>query len=97
MAKNGKVKTHTFKLGKYHIDICGGVQGLCDVPDRDNEAWRDTRKEMTILEGNTLEALEVATHESFHAEDIPEKFTHRDSPERIAKFLWRLGWRKRQI
>ena len=88
------IKTHTFKLGRYYITLSGGILGMCDTPDRTHNSWRDMKKEMIILEGVSLQSLDVAVHEAMHAEDIPEKYVHGGSPDRIAKFLWRLGWRK---
>jgi hypothetical protein len=87
------VRTHTFKLGKYHIHIGGPVMGCCDLPDDGK-----TVLHMHILDGNTLEALDVAIHEALHAMGIPDRHLHNsDGSSRtvaIARFLWRLGWRR---
>lgn len=81
------MKTHTFRLGRYHIEEANGLDGCCDVPG-------DDRLDMIVLKGNTLKALNTAIHEAMHAEDVPEFFVHGDTPDRIARFLWRLGWRR---
>tara|TARA_Y100000310_G_scaffold155934_1_gene155375 strand:+ start:1432 stop:1710 length:279 start_codon:yes stop_codon:yes gene_type:complete len=89
------VKTHTFKLGRYHISFCCGIDGVCDVPD--SKKWKDCRHDMIILEGGSYNALHSALHEAMHAEGIPDKYVHAeegDSVRRIARFLWRLGYRK---
>ena len=81
------VKTHTFRLGKYRIEEANGLDGCCDIPGDDDLG-------MIILEGNTLKALNTAIHEAMHAEDIPESIVHGGAPDRIARLLWRLGWRR---
>ena len=86
-----KVKTHTFRLGKYHIDI-DKCEGFCDVPDQ------YTRLHMIILKDNGIKGLASALHEAMHAEGIPDKYIHDkdgySDTERLARFLWRLGYRK---
>ena len=82
------MKTHTFRLGKYHVTVAPGYDGSCDIPG-------DEDLGIFILEGNTRKALNTAVHETMHAEGIPDKFVHDGSPDRIASFLWRLGWRKK--
>lgn len=83
------LKTHTFKLGKYYIDE-DKCEGYCDVPSRSNRLY------MHILKGRGIRSLVSALHEAMHAEAIPGTLLdgERDSAEHIAKFLWRLGWRR---
>lgn len=88
-----KVKTHTFKLGRYNVDIANGADGATDTPDR--MPWKYVQKEIMILDGKTLRALITSVHEAMHAEDIDERIVHGGTPDRIARFLWRLGWRKK--
>jgi len=84
------VKTHTFKLGKYYIDQSDPIEGVCDTPNNYE------RLHMIILNGNDIRTLSSTIHESMHAEGIPDRYLHgdKDSSENIARFLWRLGWRR---
>jgi len=85
------VKTHTFRLGTYHIEQDHGIEGICDVPP-----WG--HKSMIILDGDDFRAFNCALHEAMHAEGIPDRYIHdgdgNSDTERIARFLWRLGYRK---
>jgi len=87
-----KLKTHTFKLGKYHVDQDRDIEGYCDLP-----SLHDTLH-MTIMSGEDLKALSSSVHEAMHAEGIPKKYLDedRDAAQHIAKFLWRLGWRRKK-
>lgn len=85
------VKTHTFKLGKYHIELLDSkLDGMCDLPD-DYENLH-----MLIQRGNTQNDLHTAIHEAMHAEGLPMKYLdgERDLTKEVARFLWRLGWRR---
>jgi len=86
------MKTHTFRLGKYYIDE-DRCEGYCEQPSSDN------RLNMIIWKGNDYKALSSALHEALHAEGIPDKYLHKEDgtsdTERIARFLWRLGWRRK--
>ena len=86
-----RIKTHTFKLGKYYIDE-DKCEGFCDLPDS------YSRLHMHILKGTDKRSLTSAIHEAMHAEAIPSTLLDgdRDAAENIAKFLWRLGWRRTQ-
>ena len=87
------VKTHTFRLGTYHVEQDSRIFGWCDVPPWDY-------KSMCIPDGNDLEALDGAIHEAMHAEGIPDRYVHNkdgdSDTKRIARFLWRLGYRKQE-
>ena len=85
-----KVKTQSFKLGKYYIEEDSDIEGMCDIPDNYH------RLRMIIWKGKTLKSLASAIHEAMHAEGIPSKYLDedRDASVHIAKFLWRLGWRR---
>ena len=83
------VKTHSFKLGKYHISEGDGWVGSCDCPDN----YSTLR--MQVLRGKTAKALACQLHEAMHAEGCPDKFLHRDDGDpcdNIARFLVRMGW-----
>ncbi len=82
------VKTHTFRFGKYTIDEAPGLYGCCDVPGMDHDLG------MTLLSGSTCKALIIAIHEAMHAEGVPDRYVHDLTPDRIGRFLWRLGYRK---
>jgi len=90
-----KIRTHTFRLGTYDIEpIDGDIDGLCEVPNDPG----DTSLLMMIRGGDDFRALNSALHEAMHAEGIPDKYLHDkdgySDTERLARFLWRLGYRK---
>ena len=84
------VRTHTFRNGKYYIDQSDPIEGLCDMPNQYQ------RLHMTILKGEDITALSSTIHEAMHAENISDRYLHGDldSSDTIARFLWRLGWRR---
>ena len=85
------IKTHTFRFGKYQVAQASRIDGVCDTPN-------DDTKGMVILDGNDFRSLNSALHEAMHAEGIPDEYIHDkegfSDTERIARFLWRLGYRK---
>ena len=89
------VKTHTFRSGRYRIVQGGAVDGWCDVPG-------DHSLEMRIRDGGSKLSLAVAIHEGMHAEGFSPAHVDcvdskgMDASDRIADFLWRLGWRRAQ-
>ena len=93
MAKGNKVKTHTFRLGTYEIEEARNIEGYCDIPDG------YYKLHMMIMGGNDFKALSSALHEAMHADGIPDKYVHDgieiSGTERIARFLWRLGYRRK--
>jgi len=85
------VKTHTFKMGT--VEVWQGTR----------EGWVDDLNRMDVLEmgipdGNSFKTLAVTVHEAMHAELIPDRYLdgERDAAEHIARFLWRLGYRKQE-
>lgn len=89
-----KIKTHTFRLGKYKIiQINEPIYGVCDIPDEDDNL------EMMIPAGNDLNSLQTALHEAMHADGIKDKYIHNEDGScdvgRLARCLWRLGWRQK--
>ena len=82
-----RVRTHTFKLGKYHIDQEDYIEGLCDLPDEYQKLH------MIILQGNDVRGLSSTIHEAMHAEGVPGSYLdgERDASLHVDKFLWRLG------
>jgi len=87
------MRSHTFRLGRYKVLECGRIDGVCDVPGTEGEAMN-----MLILGSNDFKALNSALHEGMHAEGIPDKYLHNEDgcsdTERLARFLWRLGYRR---
>ena len=90
-----KVRTHSFNGIKYHIDHVTQINGICDY----------VGEELTILRGNNIRALGSALEEGLHALDIPDEFLHKSGStikvgqssskvDDLARFLWRLGWRR---
>jgi len=90
-----KVKTHTFRLGKYNVCFSkDGWDGICEVPSEPKD-----KLEISVLEGNSQRVLRSQIHESLHAEGIPDKYLHDkewDVCDNVARFLWRLGWKNKQ-
>ena len=85
------VRTHTFKLGKYSIQqLDAKLDGFCDLPDASDTLY------MMIQAGGNLNALHTAIHEAMHAEGLPKRYLdgERDLTAEVARFLWRLGWRR---
>lgn len=85
---NPPVKTATFSGRRYNI-ILENVDGACDTHKKERELW-------VMADVNTRNGLETLIHESLHAcnwhrEEIFVASTARD----IARFLWRLGYRKK--
>lgn len=80
------VKTHTFNNVKYHI-IIDELDGNCDT---DNKHWLIIERDLTTKAG-----LETAIHEALHACSWMSKEEKVDRTAKdIARFLWRLGYRK---
>jgi len=90
-----KVKTHTFRLGSYEIEEADRLEGVCDTPFDPKD-----KLGMIVMSGNNFRALSSALHESMHADGIPDKYVHDkdgySDTERIARFLWRLGYRRKK-
>lgn len=89
------VHTHTFNGTKYSICEITEIGGLCDYEGR----------ELTILRGNNIKALGSALEEGLHALDIPDRYLHKPDKDveigqscskvdDLARFLWRLGYRR---
>lgn len=79
-------KTHTFDGIKYHI-IIDELDGNCDT---DTKFWIILERDLSKRVG-----LETAIHEALHACDWraqEDKVTV--TAKDIARFLWRLGYRK---
>lgn len=89
-----KVKTHKFRLGKFHIIILETfLYGLCDKPTKTYNHY------ILVPNNNDLHSLQTIVHEAMHAEGVPDRHLdgeYADAGKRIGKFLWRLGWRKTQ-
>ncbi len=89
------VKTHTFNGRHYTVEQVSRVDGVTDIPG-EAETF-----EMLILAGDDLKALHSALHEGCEASDFCDSclhgYTRDDGLPRtwdIARFLWRLGYRK---
>jgi len=87
-----KVRTHTFRAGRYKIDeLDGPLEGVCELPDESENLY------IMFPGASTCKALCTAIHEMMHAEGVPPKLLDTpddDSAERIGRLLWRLGWRR---
>ncbi len=82
-----KVKTHTFNGLKYHI-VIDDLDGNCDT---DNKYWLIAERDISKLVG-----LETLIHEALHAcaWRVSEKNVTVTAKD-IARFLWRLGYRRK--
>lgn len=89
------VHSHTFNGVKYGICEITEIGGICDYEGR----------ELTILRGNSIQALGSALEEGLHAMDIPDRYLHKPDKDveigqscskvdDLARFLWRLGYRR---
>jgi len=82
------VRTHTFNGRKYKITV-DQLDGMCDT-------YKKERELVILADLNTMAGLETATHEALHccrwsaSEDLVTMTAHD-----IARFLWRLGYRKK--
>jgi len=84
------IKTQTFKLGKYKLDLTDtelAVHGFCDIPG--------DPLSLCVPRVNTMSALATVLHEAAHVEGVPTKYLDkgRDFTEHQAKLAWRMGWR----
>jgi len=85
------VRTHTFKLGKYRVDIMTErVDGWCDLPEKNPSL------EIHVPGDNSKNALHTTIHEALHANGLHGTHLDKDFDvsEGVARFLWRLGWRR---
>jgi hypothetical protein len=91
------IKYHTFKLGKYKIEFTHRIEAVTDVPVDD---WDNTEKVMLLTKKKGIRGLDNALHEALHAEGVPDEYLHDDEgysiTRRVARFLWRLGYRKKR-
>lgn len=84
------MKTHTFRNRKYKVEIVQSIDGLCDTFE--DEEGLPT---IMIINNEGLRGLNSAIHEALHASGIPTEHIHKDNEVwDVARFLWRLGWRK---
>jgi hypothetical protein len=84
------VKYHTFRKKKYRIvDTESCLGGECDDPNTKNK-WL-----IVPVEGEEFYDLYVIIHEAVHAclWDLDETAVEEIAMS-IARFIWRLGWRK---
>jgi len=82
------VKTHTFCSRKYHIST-DRLDGMAEQED-DGRRWLYVMRPMQTRAG-----LETTIHEALHACDWRARENEvTDIARDIARFLWRLGWRR---
>ena len=90
-----QLRTQTFPLGKYRIEVGPGFLGQCEQPDK----RKNPPLHMDILEGDTQVALATLIEEAAHACGIPDKYLHAEDKagrvpaDHIARLAWRRGWR----
>ena len=88
------MKSHTFKLGKFTLQLVDRIDGITETPDIEGEYNR----RICIVKSGGYRELSSALHEALHADGIHDDYLHKpdgtSDTERIAKFLWRYGYRK---
>ena len=85
------MRTATFRLGRYDIMEDAPLEGLCELPEA---LCKRKRLAMSIQSGDSYKALVVALEEMLHAEQVPDKWVHSGTPERLARALRAMGWRR---
>jgi len=84
------IYTHTFCGKKYQITL-GQYDGLCDTFSKEREL-------IIMTDLGTIRGLETAIHEALHACDWnKEEIMVGQTGKDIARFLWRLGYRRQDI
>jgi hypothetical protein len=90
-----EVRTHTFNGRKYHIEQVVAIEGVTDVPGEPDVY------DLMMLNSSDIKGLHSALHEGLEAVgccDCIHRYDDRtdDRPVTwdVAKFLWRLGWRR---
>jgi len=89
MKNDRVVKTATFNGVVYDIDMSPRINGTCDCPCGGKPSI------LILADSKTRSELEALIHESLHAEDwskSEEKVTRIG--REVARFLWRLGYRR---
>ena len=92
-----RVKTHSFNGVKYDIEEFTEIDGIFD----------EVGKTITILRGNNVKALGSALEEGLHAMNIPDRYLHKplsqivigksaSKVDDLARFIWRLGYRRKK-
>ena len=85
-----KMRTHTFRGTRYQVETSKLITGFAEIP-------RAAAARTIYVAKNLppLEHLETAIHEAMHAEDPDtlERVVERRGRS-IARFLWRLGYRR---
>ena len=89
------MKSHTFRLGKFVLEFVDRIDGITDTPDPESKCTRY----ICIVESGGYREFSTALHEAMHADGIPDEYMHKDDgtsdTERIAKFLWMMGYRRK--
>uniref|UniRef100_A0A6M3KPZ8 Uncharacterized protein n=1 Tax=viral metagenome TaxID=1070528 RepID=A0A6M3KPZ8_9ZZZZ len=91
MASNG-MKTHRFNGKQYRIILADDLDGFCETSEAVGYCWLTVNRSLSKRIG-----LETVIHEALHACDpsASEKKVKTIAAD-IARFLWRLGYRKRK-
>lgn len=88
------VRSHVFRGKRYRIRKRAQkkVWGTCDSPKRPSKTLYLDPEVMT---GGNLNALTISVHEGLHAclWDLDED-SITETSTCVARFLWRLGWRR---
>lgn len=90
-----QVKSHTINGIKFEIDEITEITGICDIEGQC----------LSVLRGNSVEAIGSLLEEGMHAMGIPDRYLHKPENEveigqsvskvdDLAKLVWRLGWRR---
>jgi hypothetical protein len=87
------MKTHSFNGEPYEIEVVDNLLGICI-------SRHEAIMGKIIIEKSKkqIDELDTAIHEALHAIGIPDKYLHNKDGtgkvDDVARFIWRLGWRK---
>lgn len=89
--KRKRIRTHKFSTGVHKIEF-ERIYGLHLRPDRPGEIVPMSVSLDPSLKG--CKFLDLALHEGLHAEGFEDEKVVDRTATNLAKFLWRLGYRR---
>ena len=86
-ADMSKIRTHSFKLGKYRI-LWGAIEACCDTPSKKGD-----KLALMTPQVKDYHTFSIAAHEAEHADGIPDNIIHTKDgyPNHGGRhrFMWR--------
>lgn len=87
------IRTHTFNGTTYKIDFTDKIEGVTETPEPSDNPH------IILIEGSDFRAFHAAFHEALEASGFCDSCMHDKEgyprTEDAARFLWRLGYRKK--